>query len=281
MTTFTDEVKSYNKYDILYDYEIKFNEYISDMFYEGLDTFDYEEIKDILIRIKHLKAMEKEQVYLERIETLYNDYHKIYESIKKNVIPMTLRDVLNETASLLHLVYTNNKSEKIKLYATASVMFSCQFHNEKTPSFGVTDSKGLSYCFGCGKSVNVVDYIMEYEILTYQEAVQLLSRIYMINLDFNMMDENDPLVQKYRKTLLSDAFNELLKKLNDRIIKREQIYNATYSSRTAKDKIINNYETIERIKRGEYEKFYNNKNKQKKLVLIMPEFSNFTNVNSN
>ena len=281
MEALTEEVKSYDKYDILYDYEIKLNEYIKDMFYEGLDKFDYEEIKDILIRIKYIKAMEKEQVYLEKIETLYNDYHKIYESIKKNVIPMTLRDVLNETGSLLHLVYTNNKSEKIKLYSTASVMFSCQFHNEKTPSFGVTDSKGLSYCFGCGKSVNVVDYIMEYEFLTYQEAVQLLSRIYMINLDFNMIDENNPLVQKYRKTLLSEEFNELLKRLNDRIIKREQIYYETYSSRNAKDKIINNYETIERIKKREYKTYYNNKNKQKRLVLTMPEFNHFPNVNSN
>ncbi len=52
----------------------------------------------------------------------------------------------------------------------------CPFHNEKTPSFTVTPEKQLFYCFGCGASGNVFNFIMRMESLTFPEAVRLLAR---------------------------------------------------------------------------------------------------------
>ncbi|HEX6593242.1 MAG TPA: DNA primase [Bacillota bacterium] len=52
----------------------------------------------------------------------------------------------------------------------------CPFHNEKTPSFSVTQEKQIFHCFGCGKGGNVITFIMEMEGFNFIEAIQLLAR---------------------------------------------------------------------------------------------------------
>lgn len=59
----------------------------------------------------------------------------------------------------------------------------CPFHNEKTPSFSVSPSKGIYKCFGCGKAGNTVNFIMEHEHLTYVEALKFLGRKYGIEVE--------------------------------------------------------------------------------------------------
>ena len=56
----------------------------------------------------------------------------------------------------------------------------CPFHNEKTPSFSVSPSKGIYKCFGCGKSGTAVGFVMEHESLSYVEALRYLARKYHI-----------------------------------------------------------------------------------------------------
>ena len=56
----------------------------------------------------------------------------------------------------------------------------CPFHNEKTPSFYVSPSKGIYKCFGCGKSGTAVGFVMEHENLSYVEALKYLARKYHI-----------------------------------------------------------------------------------------------------
>lgn len=51
----------------------------------------------------------------------------------------------------------------------------CPFHNEKTPSFSVTPEKGFFYCFGCKKAGNVVNFLMEYDHITYPESLERLA----------------------------------------------------------------------------------------------------------
>ncbi|MCI9314563.1 MAG: DNA primase [Lachnospiraceae bacterium] len=58
----------------------------------------------------------------------------------------------------------------------------CPFHNEKSPSFSVSPGKQMYYCFGCGAGGNVITFIMEYENLTFQEAVKMLADRAGINL---------------------------------------------------------------------------------------------------
>ena len=56
----------------------------------------------------------------------------------------------------------------------------CPFHNEKSPSFHVVPSRGIYKCFGCGKSGSAVGFLMEYEKLSYTEALKWLARKYNI-----------------------------------------------------------------------------------------------------
>ena len=51
----------------------------------------------------------------------------------------------------------------------------CPFHNEKSPSFSVSGSKRMFYCFGCGEGGNVFSFIMKYENYTFPEAVKMLA----------------------------------------------------------------------------------------------------------
>lgn len=58
----------------------------------------------------------------------------------------------------------------------------CPFHGEKTPSFHVIPSKGQYYCFGCHKVGSAVGFIMDYEHLSYVEALRYLARKYNIEI---------------------------------------------------------------------------------------------------
>lgn len=51
----------------------------------------------------------------------------------------------------------------------------CPFHNEKTPSFSVSETKQIYYCFGCGAGGNVISFVMNYENVTFQEALKTLA----------------------------------------------------------------------------------------------------------
>jgi DNA primase catalytic core len=54
----------------------------------------------------------------------------------------------------------------------------CPFHSEKTPSFTVSPTKGLFYCFGCQASGNVFRFLMRQDSLSFPEAVRLLADRY-------------------------------------------------------------------------------------------------------
>ena len=56
----------------------------------------------------------------------------------------------------------------------------CPFHNEKTPSFYVNPAKEMYYCFGCHKGGSAIGFVMEYEHLTYAEALRYLAKKYHI-----------------------------------------------------------------------------------------------------
>ena len=64
--------------------------------------------------------------------------------------------------------------------AGANYQACCPFHNEKTPSFVVSPSKGIFKCFGCGKSGTAVGFVMEHESMSYVEALRYLAKKYHI-----------------------------------------------------------------------------------------------------
>ena len=58
----------------------------------------------------------------------------------------------------------------------------CPFHGEKTPSFHVIPAKGQYYCFGCHKGGSAIGFVMDYEHLSYFEALRYLARKYNIEI---------------------------------------------------------------------------------------------------
>ena len=71
----------------------------------------------------------------------------------------------------------------------ANLLGLCPFHNEKTPSFTVSPSKGIYKCFGCGEGGNSVSFLMDKEHYTYPEALKYLANKYNIEIIEQEMSE--------------------------------------------------------------------------------------------
>jgi DNA primase len=65
----------------------------------------------------------------------------------------------------------------------ANYLGNCPFHNEKSPSFTVSPSKGIYKCFGCGKAGNAITFIQEHEKLSYPESIRWIAKFYNIELE--------------------------------------------------------------------------------------------------
>ena len=93
----------------------------------------------------------------------------------------------------------------------------CPFHTEKTPSFGVSPSKGLYHCFGCGKGGDAIGFLRDVEHLEFSEAVERLARDVGITLRYEgdtpaerrvaskrqaMVRANEAAFELYHRTLL-------------------------------------------------------------------------------
>ena len=67
----------------------------------------------------------------------------------------------------------------------------CPFHNEKTPSFVVSPSKGIYKCFGCGKAGNAVTFVREHEGVSFAEALKIVGKKYGIEVQEREQSEED------------------------------------------------------------------------------------------
>ena len=77
----------------------------------------------------------------------------------------------------------------------------CPFHNEKTPSFYVSPSKGICKCFSCGKGGNVIHCLMEHEQMSYRDAAKWLARKYGIPYSERELTESEKALQNGRESL--------------------------------------------------------------------------------
>ena len=92
------------------------------------------------------------------------------------MIPKDTVDRILDTAQIVDVVGDFVTLKK----RGANYIACCPFHNEKTPSFSVSPSKGIYKCFGCGKSGTAVGFVMEHESLSYAEALKYLAKKYHI-----------------------------------------------------------------------------------------------------
>lgn len=98
----------------------------------------------------------------------------------------------------------------------------CPFHNEKTPSFSVSQEKQFYHCFGCGVHGNAIDFMMEYERLDFVEAIEELASFLGLDVpreqrqggDFNT---NQPQVNSEQKRNLYDLMGSIAQFYRDQL----------------------------------------------------------------
>ena len=96
-------------------------------------------------------------------------------------------DRIYATANIVDIIgdYVTLKKKGVNYQAC------CPFHNEKTPSFVVSPSKGVYKCFGCGKGGNAVTFVMEHESVSYPEALKMVAKRYGIEVEEREQTEED------------------------------------------------------------------------------------------
>jgi DNA primase len=82
-------------------------------------------------------------------------------------------DTVKERTNIVQLV---GQYLTLKRSGHDSMTGLCPFHQEKSPSFSVSPSKGVFYCFGCGKGGDAITFLREMESLTYVEAIERLAQ---------------------------------------------------------------------------------------------------------
>ncbi|AAZ68358.1 DNA primase [Ehrlichia canis str. Jake] len=91
---------------------------------------------------------------------------------------MNVVDIIKSKVKLSDVV-----GQRVKLTKRGnSVIGLCPFHGEKTPSFTVSDEKGLYYCFGCGANGDVIQFTSDINALDFKGAVDYLAEMYSIDL---------------------------------------------------------------------------------------------------
>ena len=114
------------------------------------------------------------------------------------MIPQDTVDLILDTAQIADVV-----SDFVTLKRRgANFVACCPFHNEKTPSFYVSPSKGIYKCFGCGKAGSAVGFIMEHEHCSYSEALHYLARRYNIEIVEKEESAEEIVLKQRRESLL-------------------------------------------------------------------------------
>ncbi len=113
----------------------------------------------------------------------------------------------------------------------------CPFHNEKTPSFTVSPQKQFFYCFGCGAKGNAIGFLMDYEHLSFVDAVEKLAEENGVEVEYEQFDEAKAEQRKtlydlladtadlYERNLVSEQGSDARKYIAERQLDKETIAN--------------------------------------------------------
>ena len=110
------------------------------------------------------------------------------------MIPQAILEELKEKADIVKVISTYIPLQK----KGKNYLALCPFHSEKTPSFTVSQEKGLFHCFGCGKGGNVFTFVMEMEKAGFAEAAEIIGEKIGIHVENDKSDsEKASLFDKY------------------------------------------------------------------------------------
>lgn len=118
----------------------------------------------------------------------------------------------------------------------------CPFNNEKTPSFHIVPSKGIYYCFGCNKGGSAVGLVMDYEHMSYVEALRYLAKKYNIEIHEKEETAEDIANRQRRESML--LVTEYASKFFHEQLRTEEGRNvglAYFHSRGLEDETIEKY----------------------------------------
>ena len=90
----------------------------------------------------------------------------------------------------------------------------CPFHNEKTPSFVVSEQKQIFTCFGCGATGDAIEFAKRYYNLDFSEAVEKLAGEYGISLEKNTFHDNREIYYKVNKLAANFFYKAFTEKAN-------------------------------------------------------------------
>ena len=138
-------------------------------------------------------------------------------------IPQETVDRVRDTADIIDVV-----SQVVDLRRRGANFFGlCPFHDEKTPSFSVAPAKQIYHCFGCSNGGNVFSFLMEYQKLTFPEAVKTLADRYNIPIEYergkddsttysNLYEIHEQATMLYMDNLYSPRGEQALNYLKER-----------------------------------------------------------------
>ncbi len=122
--------------------------------------------------------------------------------------------------------------------AGKNFMGRCPFHEERTPSFSVSQEKGVYHCFGCGKSGNVFTFMMDIDNVTFYDAVKTLAERAGMLLQFDEEVYED----RNQIELLYEINKRAGKYFHDNLLSHEGIYAREYlEHRGIKDETITKF----------------------------------------
>lgn len=145
-------------------------------------------------------------------------------------IPQETIDRIRDTADILDVVsrYVDMKKRGRNFFGI------CPFHNEKSPSFSVAPEKGIYHCFGCGVGGNAINFIMEYEKISFVDALRELGEQLGIEVQFVGGDDSRDFFSSlyeihqlaadlYSRTLFGKRGNNALSYLKDRGLNEDSL----------------------------------------------------------
>src|SRR5436190_8336986 len=150
-------------------------------------------------------------------------------------IPQTKIDEIASSLDIVDIISQYTQLRK----AGRNFMGRCPFHEERTPSFSVSQEKGVYHCFGCGKIGNIFTFVMDIDNVSFMDAAKILADKANLQLEF----DNEPFDGDRNQI---EALYELNKKaakyFYDNLMGREGEYAREYLRlRGIKDDIITKF----------------------------------------
>ena len=115
-------------------------------------------------------------------------------------------ETLKQTIDILDVIGSVVELKKVG----SNYVACCPFHDEKTPSFVVSPTKGFYHCYGCGVGGDSIKFLMEYEKLSFVESVEKIAAIMNFTLEYEKSYEKKPdftlldeITRFYQKNLLN------------------------------------------------------------------------------